>query len=451
MATVEDILLPDIGDFSSIEIIEILVAVGDQIQPEQSLLTLESDKATMEIPSPKGGTVKELKVKVGERISEGDPVLTLESSEQTSQEDADQPPSAAQEPPQPPTQEPQRTTRGAQASASESTQRAPGEAERRPAPVALRPKDMEVITKGRKAHASPALRRLARELGVDLTRVKGSGPKGRIVKEDVQGFVKQALAQGRTGDSVSPQPLGLAPQPEVDFTRFGEISLEELPRIRKLSGKHLHRCWLGIPHVTHFDTADITELEAFRQANKDTAARDGVKLTLLPFLLKAVATALNQMPILKASLSSDAEQIIHKHFTHIGVAMDTPRGLLVPVLRDVDKKGLYDLAGELSELSTKARDGKLQSEEMQGGCFTISSLGAIGGTAFTPIINAPEVAILGVTKSALQPLWNGTEFLPRLMLPLSLSFDHRIIDGADAARFVVLLSRLLSDIRRLLL
>ncbi len=282
-------------------------------------------------------------------------------------------------------------------------------------------------------------------------RVKGSGPKGRILKDDVQTFVKQALSQAGGATSGAGLPFALPAAPDIDYARFGEIELTELSRIKKISGRHLHRCWLTVPHVTQFDEADITELEAFRKGQQETAAREGVKLTFLPFLLKAVAAALDRMPILKASLTGDGEQLVLKHFTHLGVAVETPHGLLVPVVRDVDKKGLYALARELTDLSAKARDGKLLPGDMQGACFTISSLGGLGGTAFTPIVNAPEVAILGVSRSAMKPVWNGEGFAPRLMLPLSLSYDHRVVDGADGARFTTLLGQLLGDIRRLLL
>ena len=331
--------------------------------------------------------------------------------------------------------------------------RAPGEAEYRLAPVLPRPEELAAIAKGRKAHASPTVRRFARELGVDLTFVKGSGLKGRILKEDVQGYVKQALTQGAPAPAATALPFALPPAPEVDFARFGPIEIRELSRIQKLSGRHLHRAWLSIPHVTQFDAADITDLEAFRKAQQDEATARGVKLTLLPFLLKAVATALGRMPTFKASLTADGEGLVLKHYTHIGVAVDTPQGLMVPVVRDVDRKGLQDLARELTDLSQKARDGKLLPADMQGGCFSISSLGGIGGSAFTPIVNAPEVAILGVSRAARQPVWReeAGAFVPRLMLPLSLSYDHRVIDGADGARFTHLLGELLGDIRRLLL
>ncbi len=447
MATLEDILLPDIGDFSNVEIIEILVAPGDRIQTEQPLLTLESDKATIEIPAPGPGTIRTLKVRVGDRVSQGSPLMTIERLADSGAPVAETPPVEAAVPLEaaPPPREPE----------PPAAMRAPGESEPKPAPILPRPEDMTAIARGRTPHASPAIRRFARELGVDLAQVTGSGPKGRILKDDVQGFVKMALTQG-TGSasgsaSATALPFALPPAPEVDHARFGPVEIQELSRIKKLSGRHLHRCWLSVPHVTQFDEADITELEAFRKGQQEAAASEGVKLTFLPFLLKAVATALNRMPILKSSLTADGERIVLKHFTHIGVAVDTPNGLVVPVVRDVDQKSLYALARDLSDLSTKARDGKLLPGEMQGGCFTVSSLGGLGGTAFTPIVNAPEVAILGVSRSSMKPVWNGQEFVPRLMLPLSLSYDHRVVDGADGARFTSLLGGLLGDIRRLLL
>jgi len=446
------VVLPDIGDFSDIPVVEVLVGPGDRIQVDQSLLTLESDKATMEIPSPSAGVVEELAVKLGDTLNQGDLILTLRSDapgetkgvaealermRTTTPEEleASQAPAATPKP----------------ASGREGRTRAPGEPERRPAPVLPRPEDMAAIAKGRKPHASPAVRRFARELGVDLAQVKGSGPKGRVVKEDVQGFVKQSLAQGVEPGAGAALPFALPASPEIDFAKFGAVEVTELPRIKKLSGRHLHRCWLSVPHVTQLDEADITALESFRNEQKAQAAARGIKLTFLPFLLKAVATSLTRMPILKASLSGDGEQLILKHFTHIGVAVDTPQGLVVPVVRDVDKKGIYALAEELADLSDKARAGKLLPGDMQGGCFSISSLGGIGGTAFTPIVNAPEVAILGVSRAATKPIWDGREFAPRLMLPLALSYDHRVVDGADGARFTTLLGELLGDIRQLLL
>ncbi len=435
-----EVHLPDIGDFADIPVIEVLVAVGDRVAVDQSLVTLESDKATMEIPSPSAGEVKSVAVKVGDKLSRGDLLLTLLAEDSTTR--------AEEEVPEPSAEETEQTQGPSSIPKTSAQGRAPGDAERRQAPVLPRPEDMAAIAKGRKPHASPAVRRFARELGVDLTQVKGSGPKGRILKDDVQGFVKQALSQGAPAGDL---PFQLPAAPEVDFARFGEIETIPLPRIKKLSGRHLHRCWLTVPHVTQFDEADITELEAFRKAQKDAAAAQGVKLTFLPFLMKAVAAALTAMPSLKASLAPSGEELVIKKYTHIGVAVDTANGLVVPVVRDVDKKGVFDLARELMELSTKARDGKLLPGDMQGGCFSISSLGGIGGTAFTPIVNAPEVAILGVSRSETKPVWNGKEFVPRLMLPLSLSYDHRVVDGAEGVRFTSLLRELLGDIRRLLL
>ncbi len=442
------VTLPDIGDFHDVPVIEILVSAGDRVDVDQSLVTLESDKATMEIPSPQAGVVESVAVAIGDKLKQGALILTLRpdaaaaASTDTSPEESEAPqaPAAVSKP------EP-----GTESRAAASARRAPGEAEPRQAPVLPRPEDMAAIAKGRKPHASPAVRRFARELGVDLGLVKGSGPKGRVLKDDVQGFVKQALSQGAPAAAGAGLPFALPAAPEVDFAKFGRVEVKELARIKKLSGRHLHRCWLSVPHVTQFDEADITELESFRKGQKDTAERAGVKLTFLPFLLKAVATALNQMPVVKASLTADGEGLVMKHYTHVGVAVDTPNGLLVPVVRDADKKGVYDLARELTELSQKARDGKLLPGDMQGGCFSISSLGGIGGTKFTPIVNAPEVAILGVSRSEMKPVWNGAEFQPRLMLPLSLSYDHRVIDGADGARFTSLLGQLLGDIRQLLL
>ena len=435
-----EVHLPDIGDFADIPVIEVLVAAGDRVAVDQSLVTLESDKATMEIPSPSAGEVKSVAVKVGDKLSRGDLLLTLLAESSTAGPEAERP--------EPSAEETEQTQGPASIPKTSAGGRAPGEAERRQAPVLPRPEDMAAIAKGRKPHASPAVRRFARELGVDLTQVKGSGPKDRILKDDVQGFVKQALSQGAPAGAL---PFQLPAAPEVDFARFGEIETIPLSRIKKLSGRHLHRCWLTVPHVTQFDEADITELEAFRKAQKDAAAAQGVKLTFLPFLMKAVAAALTAMPSLKASLAPSGEELVIKKYTHVGVAVDTVNGLVVPVVRDVDKKGVFDLARELAGLSTKARDGKLLPGDMQGGCFSISSLGGIGGTAFTPIVNAPEVAILGVSRSETKPVWNGKEFVPRLMLPLSLSYDHRVVDGAEGVRFTSLLRELLGDIRRLLL
>jgi pyruvate dehydrogenase E2 component (dihydrolipoamide acetyltransferase) len=439
-----EVRLPDIGDFSDIPVIEVLVSVGERVEVDQSILTLESDKATMEIPSPAAGEVQSVSVKPGDQINRGDLLMTLLGSAVAVPADGE-PDSSAEE------------TEHVQAPAATPKPDArtsgplPGETERRKAPVLPRPADMQAIASGRTPHASPAVRRFARELGVDLARVKGSGRKDRVRKDDVQAYVKQALSAGAPAAPAAGLPFQLPVAPTVDFAKFGAVETQPLPRIKKLSGAHLHRCWLSVPHVTQFDEADITELEAFRKAQKAAAEQAGVKLTFMPFLLKAVAGALAQMPTLKASLAADGEGLILKHYTHIGVAVDTPNGLVVPVLRDVDKKGLFELARELMDLSGKARDGKLLPGDMQGGVFSISSLGGIGGTAFTPIVNAPEVAILGVSRSEMKPVWNGREFAPRLMLPLSLSYDHRVVDGAEGVRFTTLLASLLGDIRRLLL
>ena len=443
MGKITEVLLPDIGDFDAVEIIEILVSEGDRVAVDESLLTLESDKATMEIPSPQAGKVKDLLVKLGDRVSQGDRLLTIEADDSGTGEgdEARAAPAAATEEVetvQAPVSEPSPQP-------EQSPPRVPGE--KLPS---LPPVPGEVLQPPASAHASPAVRRFARELGVDLGLVSGSGPKGRILKEDVQNFIKRSLQGGqsvRTGGS----PFEMPAAPEVDFSRFGEIESQPLGRIKRLSGAHLHRCWLSVPHVTQFDEADITELEAFRQAQKEAAQRQDLRLTLMPFLMKAVAAALRAMPIFNAALAADGENLIYRKYLHIGVAVDTPNGLVVPVLRDVDRKGIHDLTRELMEISSRARDGKLSPGDLQGGCFSISSLGGIGGTAFTPIVNAPEVAILGVSRAAMRPVWDGQAFQPRLMLPLSLSYDHRVIDGADGARFTGLLSDLLGDIRRLLL
>ena len=444
VGTVE-VRLPDIGDFSDVEVIEILVTQGDKVEPEQSLITLESDKATMEIPSPQAGEVASVAVAVGDKLSQGDLVLTLaarpRASEATDDRDRGKAKAAAAE--APPTSAP--------VAEPASSAPVPGEAARRQVPVMPRPEDMAAIAKGRKPHASPAVRRFARELGVDLVLVAGSGPKGRILKDDVQGYVKQALVGGAAPTTGTGLPFELPAPPDIDHSRFGEVERVELPRIKKIGGRRLHLSWLSVPHVTQYEEADITELEAFRRSQNEAVEGQGVKLTFLPILLKAVAKALGSYPNLKASLSADGEHLVLKHYTHLGVAVDTPNGLVVPVILDVDKKGILDLAGELAEASTKARDGNLLPGDMQGGCFTFSSLGGIGGTAFTPIVNIPEVAILGVSRAQTKPVWNGSEFVPQLMLPMSLSYDHRVVDGAEGVRFTSLLRDLLGDIRRLLL
>ncbi|MEW8506333.1 MAG: dihydrolipoyllysine-residue acetyltransferase [Candidatus Thiodiazotropha sp.] len=446
MGKTTDVVIPDIGDFESVEIIEILVSEGDQVAVEESLLTLESDKATMEIPSPYAGEVKSLLVKVGERVGEGDKILAIEVLTSDGGEESENdsaPPPAAEEIET--VQAPAPASSAVPVPVSEQP-RLPGEKEVRVPPV---PEGL-VGSGGAKPHASPSVRRFARELGVDLAVVKGSGPKNRVLKEDVQGFVKRSLRQGEAGAAVR-TPFDMPIGPEVDYSRFGDVETTPLNRIKKISGAHLHRCWLTVPHVTQFDEADITDLEAFRKSQKEAASKQEIRLTLMPFLMKAAAAALLQMPIFNAALAADGESLIERKYVHIGVAVDTPNGLVVPVIRDVDKKGVFELASELMVISDKARAGKLAPAEMQGGCFSISSLGGIGGTAFTPIVNAPEVAILGVSRSSMQPVWDGNAFQPRLILPLSLSYDHRVIDGADGVRFTSYLSSLLGDMRRLLL
>ena len=436
-----EVRLPNIGDFSDVPVIEVLVEPGDQVSVDQSLITLESDKATMEIPSTHAGEVVSVAVAVGDKLNQGDMVLTLAAPVQPAEAEAGVSTAAPEEAPPAP----------APPAKPGPTGPIPGEAERRQAPVMPRPEDMAAIAKGRKPHASPAVRRFARELGVDLHLVRGSGAKGRVLKDDVQGYVKQTLARGAAATTGTGLPFQLAAAPEIDHSRFGEVELVELPRIKKISGRRLHLNWIGVPHVTQFDEADITELEEFRRSQTKAAESGGIKLTLLPILMKAVSKALESFPNLKASLTGDGERLVLKRFTHLGVAVDTPNGLVVPVIRNVDEKGIYELARELMEVSAKAGNGRLLPGDMQGGCFTISSLGGIGGTAFTPIVNAPEVAILGISRSETRPVWDGRDFTPRLMLPMSLSYDHRVVDGAEAVRFTSLLRELLGDIRRLLL
>jgi pyruvate dehydrogenase E2 component (dihydrolipoamide acetyltransferase) len=434
MAGIKEVHVPDIGDFKEVDVVEVLVSVGDVVKPEQSLISVESDKATMEIPSPSAGVVKELKIKVGDKVSEGSLLLLLEESE-----------SAAATPAAPSAPQP------AAAPVAPPVVKATPAPITPPAPVPFEP----VIESATfKPHASPSIRKFARELGVDLAKVSGSGPKGRVTQEDVQAFVKGVMRGAPAASAPAPASgygFNLPEWPNVDFAKFGPVEAKPLSRIKKLSGANLHRNWVAIPHVTQFDHADITDLEAFRKSNTAETEKQGFKLTMLAFLIKASVTALRQYPDFNASLDKTGENLILKKYFHVGVAVDTPDGLVVPVIRDADRKGVFDLARELSEVSKLARDKKLKPGDMQGGCFSISSLGGIGGSAFTPIINAPEVAILGVSKSAMQPIWNGKEFAPRLMLPLSLSYDHRVIDGASAARFTSYLASVLSDIRRSLL
>jgi len=439
MANAIEVKVPDIGDYKNIPVIEVLVKAGDTVKAEDPLVTLESDKSTMDVPSPAAGVVKEIKLKVGDKVSAGVLVLTLEAGGAAAATPA---PAKAETP----------------AAVPQAAAKAPpphaAAAKPAPAPVAAPAAVAAVDEAGfGKSHASPSVRRFARELGVDLSRVKGSGPKERIVMEDVQGYVKSELARPRSeGAGAGGGPgFNLPPMQAVDFSKFGPVTTQPLSRIKKLSGSFLHRNWVSIPHVTQHEEADITELEAFRKSQADEAKKSGIKFTMLGFLMKASVVALKQFPEFNASLSADGESLVMKNYHHIGVAVDTPNGLVVPVIRDVDKKGLLEIAKELGDVSARMRSGKISPADLQGGCFSISSLGGLGGTFFTPIINAPEVAILGVGKASMKPVWNGKEFVPRLMLPLSLSYDHRVIDGALGARFSSFLATVLSDIRRLVL
>ena len=433
MAAIE-VKVPDIGDFKDVPVIEVLVKPGDTVKKDDSLVTLESDKATMEVPAPYSGTVKAVLVKVGDRVGEGVAIVTMEAAAPASK------PATA---PSPATARPEAAAPPPAPKSEPAPAPAPSPAPAPAAPVAP--------SSGAPPHASPGVRRFARELGVDVSKVTGSGPKGRILKENIQDFVKQALAGGgpvpagaRAGGGFA--DLGLPAWPKVDFAKFGPVETKPLTRIQKISGPALTRNWVMIPHVTQFDEADITDLEAFRAKVNEENAKSGVKVTPLAFLIKAVIAALKKYPTLNSSL--DGDNLIVKQYWNIGFAADTPNGLVVPVIRNADQKGVVELAKESSELAAKAREGKLGPAEMQGGTFTISSLGGIGGTAFTPIVNAPEVAILGVSKAAMKPVWNGKEFAPRLMMPLSLSYDHRVVDGALGARFTAYLAQVVSDLRR---
>ena len=426
-AAAKDVNVPDIGS-DEVEVTEILVKVGDKVEAEQSLITVEGDKASMEVPAPFAGVVKELKVNVGDKVKTGSLIMIFE-------------------------------VEGAAPAAAPAKQEAaaPAPAAKAEAPAAAAAKaegKSEFAENDAYVHATPLIRRLAREFGVNLAKVKGTGRKGRILREDVQAYVKEAIKRAEAAPAATGGGIpGMLPWPKVDFSKFGEIEEVELGRIQKISGANLSRNWVMIPHVTHFDKTDITELEAFRkQQNEEAAKRKlDVKITPVVFIMKAVAAALEQMPRFNSSLSEDGQRLTLKKYINIGVAVDTPNGLVVPVFKDVNKKGIIELSRELMTISKKARDGKLTAGEMQGGCFTISSIGGLGTTHFAPIVNAPEVAILGVSKSAMEPVWNGKEFVPRLMLPISLSFDHRVIDGADGARFITIINNTLSDIRRLVM
>ncbi|NVJ51146.1 MAG: dihydrolipoyllysine-residue acetyltransferase [Gammaproteobacteria bacterium] len=427
-----DLVVPDIGDASNVDVIEVCVAEGDSINANDSLIVLETDKATMEVPASDAGTIQSLSVKVGDKVSKGDKLgsITVQSqaAPKTSASSASETTATSQQ-----------DTASAQPDVSEP----------RKAPVPDYPQQAPRRREGAVIHASPAVRRFARELGVELAKVTGSGPKSRVLKEDVQKYVKYELSRPKataaTGSFAMPE------MPEIDFSKWGEVEQQPLSRIQKISSVNLHRNWITIPHVTQHEDADITDLEAFRQQMKDEAMKSGVRLTPLAFVMKALVHTLQAFPRFNSSLANDGENLIVKKYYHIGVAADTPDGLVVPVVRDVDQKSVYQIATELAELSAKARDKKLGADAMQGSTFTISSLGGIGGTAFTPIVAWPNVAILGLSKNQMKPVWNGQEFVPRLMLPMSLSYDHRVIDGADAARFSVHLAQTLADIRRVLL
>jgi pyruvate dehydrogenase E2 component (dihydrolipoamide acetyltransferase) len=428
MSTIE-VKVPDIGDFKDVPVIEVFVKAGDTVKAEDSLVTLESDKATMDVPSPGAGVVKELKVKLGDKVSEGTVILTLETADTAAAAIAEAPKAGA-------------------APAAPAPAPAPTPAA---GPVQAPAAAIDNAS-FKNAHASPSVRAFARELGVDLSKLEGTGPKDRILQEDVQKYVKQVMsgAAAPTGaPATGGAALGLLPWPQVDFAKFGPIESKPLSRIKKISGANLHRNWVLIPHVTNHEDADVTDLEAFRVTLNKENEKSGVKVTMLAFLIKACVAALKKFPGFNASL--DGENLIYKQYYHIGFAADTPNGLVVPVIKNADQKGLFAIAKEMAELSAKAREGKLGPTDMQGGCFSISSLGGIGGTYFTPIINAPEVAILGVCRSSTRPVWDGKQFIPRLILPLSLSWDHRVIDGAAAARFNSYLVTLLADLRRVML
>ncbi|HJT50808.1 MAG TPA: dihydrolipoyllysine-residue acetyltransferase [Nitrosospira sp.] len=448
MAETKQVLIPDIGDFKDVPVIEVLVKPGSSLKAEDPLIVLESDKATIEVPSPFTGVVKELSVKVGDKVSEGTPIVSMEVSEAEEVAPAAQPGSVPTPTPAPtPAPTPPAAPQPQPHPGASSSEAASGSKALQVGKSSLPSMEEPALSK---AHASPSVRRFARELGVNLGLVKGTGPKQRILKEDVQAFVKAELSKPRGGGGGE---LNLLPWPQIDFAKFGPVELKPLSRIKRISGANLHRNWVMIPHVTQFDEADITELEALRKETNETTKEEGVKVTLLSFLLRATVAALKKFPEFNASLTTEGEEmnLVVKNYYHLGFAADTRNGLVVPVIRDVDKKGVIDIAKEMANLAMLAREGKLKPTDMQGASFTISSLGGIGGTAFTPIINAPEVAILGVSRARMKPLYRDGNFVPRLMLPLSLSYDHRVIDGATAARFTSHLVEVLADLRRLLL
>jgi pyruvate dehydrogenase E2 component (dihydrolipoamide acetyltransferase) len=459
-----EVKVPDIGDFKDVEVIEMLVKPGDEITVDQSLVTVESDKASLEIPSSHAGVVKELKIKLGDKVSEGSLLLTLE--EAGSAQEAPAAPAPAAQPATAPAPQaapaPQPATAPAPAPAPAPAAQAAPAPQPAPAPqAALAPQaqartEEESSSPGSLPHASPSVRKFARELGVDLTHVQGSGPKGRITQEDVQNFVKAvmsgaAAAAAPMGAAGGGSGLNLLPWPSLDFSKFGPTTVEPLSRIKKISGPNLHRNWVMIPHVNQYEQTDVTELEAFRKKMNEEIGKTGVKLTMLAFVIKACVSALKAYPDFNASLDENGENLIRKQYYHIGFAADTPNGLVVPVVKDADKKGLLEIAREMADLSAQAREGKLKPADMQGASFTISSLGGIGGTYFTPIINAPEVGILGLSRIDTQPVWDGKQFVPRQILPLSLSYDHRVIDGAMGVRFVVHIAQVLADMRKTLL
>ena len=437
MAEIKDILVPDIGDFSGVEVIEIIVSPGDTVSVEDPLVSLESDKAAMEIPSEFAGVVKEIKISLGDSVSQGDLLMTMEISDSVASE------AAAAAPAEKKAEPAKETPKAATPAPAAKPAPAPQRQAVAPVPTAIDEASFS------KAYASPAVRKFARELGANLGQINGSGPKNRILKEDVKAFVKQVLTSGAIGAPSG--GLSVEPMPEIDFSQFGDIETQALTKINKLTGKFLHRNWVNIPHVTQFDEVDITELEAFRKELNIEHKDAGIKVTMVAFLVKAIASALKEYPRFNSSLDVSGENLILKKYINVGVAMDTPAGLVVPVIRDVACKSLIDIAKEVVETSIKARDKKLKPADMSGGCISISSLGGIGGTAFTPIVNAPEVAILGVSRAAMKPVYKDGVFEPRLMMPLSLSYDHRVIDGADGARFTTFLGQILADTRRLVL